>query len=116
MRQYQDKQMNAVGGDDMFIGRVIVIVLMILSLPFTGMAISREFIENYTYSAGESDSKLTCRMVALIEIKRLLLEKIGTYLESRTEIKDFRMRLSPSRPVSLNWKSWTKNGMVKNTR
>lgn len=75
----------------MFIGRVIVIILMILSLPFTGMATSREFIENYSYSAGESDSKLTCRMVSLIEIKRLLLEKIGTYLESRTEIKDFKI-------------------------
>jgi tetratricopeptide (TPR) repeat protein len=93
MRQYYDKQiqMNTVGGDDMFIGRVIVIILMILSLPFTGMATSREFIENYSYSAGESDSKLTCRMVSLIEIKRLLLEKIGTYLESRTEIKDFKI-------------------------
>jgi membrane-associated HD superfamily phosphohydrolase len=30
-------------------------------------------------------------MVSLIEIKRLLLEKIGTSLESRTEIKDFRI-------------------------
>jgi tetratricopeptide (TPR) repeat protein len=64
---------------------------MILSLPFTGMASSTKFIENYTYSAGESDSKLTCRTVSLIEIKRLLLEKIGTYLESRTEVKDFKI-------------------------
>jgi tetratricopeptide (TPR) repeat protein len=75
----------------MFIGRMIVIILMILSLPFTSMASSRKFIESYTYSAGESDSKLTCRMVSLIEIKRLLLERIGTYLESRTEIKDFKV-------------------------
>jgi len=75
----------------MFPYRVIVMILMILSLPFTSMATSKEFIENYTYSAGESDSKLTCRMFSLIEIKRLLLEKIGTYLESRTEIKDFRI-------------------------
>jgi tetratricopeptide (TPR) repeat protein len=80
-----------IGGDDMFSYRVIIMVLMILSLPFTSMATSREFIENYTYSAGESDSKLTCRTVSLIEIKRLLLEKIGTYLESRTEIKDFKI-------------------------
>jgi hypothetical protein len=55
------------------------------------MASSTKFIENYTYSAGESDSKLTCRTVSLIEIKRLLLEKIGTYLESRTEVKDFKI-------------------------
>ncbi|MCX6984831.1 MAG: tetratricopeptide repeat protein [Lentisphaerae bacterium] len=83
--------MNTIGGDDMFIGRVFVIIIMILSLPFTGMATSREFIENYNYRAGESDSKLTCRTVSLIEIKRLLLEKIGTYLEFRTEVKDFKI-------------------------
>ena len=75
----------------MFPCRVIIMVLMILSPPFTSMATSREFIENYTYSAGESDSKMTCRTVSLIEIKRLLLEKIGTYLESRTEMKNFQI-------------------------
>lgn len=75
----------------MFIGRVMVILLIILSFPFTSMATSKKFIENYTYRAGESDSKLTCRTVSLMEIKRLLLEKIGTYLESRTEVKDFRI-------------------------
>ena len=83
--------MNGVGCVDMFTYRVIIMVLMILSLPFTSMATSREFIENYTYDAGESDSKLTCRTVSLIEIKRLLLEKIGTYLETRIEIKNFRI-------------------------
>jgi tetratricopeptide (TPR) repeat protein len=86
-----DNQMNAIGGADMFLCRVIIIILMILSLPFTSLATSRDFIENYTYRAGESDSKLTCRTVSLIEIKRLLLEKIGTYLESRTEMKDFKI-------------------------
>jgi tetratricopeptide (TPR) repeat protein len=91
MQPYDDNRMNAIGGDDMVPYRVIIMVLMILSAPFTSMATSRQFIENYTYSAGESDSKLTCRTVSLIEIKRLLLEKIGTYLESRTEIKDFQI-------------------------
>jgi tetratricopeptide (TPR) repeat protein len=75
----------------MFSYRAIICAIMILVLPCSSLATSREFIENYTYSAGESDSKLTCRTVSLIEIKRLLLEKIGTYLESRTEIKDFQI-------------------------
>jgi len=69
--------------------QLIFLVAISLSLPVTGLASSREFIENYTYNAGESDSKLTCRTVSLIEVKRLLLEKIGTYLESRTEMKNF---------------------------
>jgi len=75
----------------MVLCRIIIVVLIILSAPFTSMAASRDFIESYTYSAGDSDSKLTCRMVSLLEVKRLLLEKIGTYLESRTEIKDFQI-------------------------
>jgi tetratricopeptide (TPR) repeat protein len=77
--------------NDMFPCRAIICAIMILVLPCSSLATSREFIENYTYNAGESDSKLTCRTVSLIEIKRLLLEKIGTYLESRTEIKDFQI-------------------------
>jgi tetratricopeptide (TPR) repeat protein len=75
----------------MVLCRIIIVVLIILSAPFTSMAASKNFIESYTYSAGDSDSKLTCRMVSLLEVKRLLLEKIGTYLESRTEIKDFQI-------------------------
>lgn len=71
--------------------RIIIVILIVLSTPFTSMAASRDFIESYTYHAGESDSKLTCRTVSLLEVKRLLLEKIGTYLESRTEIKDFQI-------------------------
>ena len=71
---------------------IIIWVIVVLSLPCSGLATSKEFIENYTYNAGEADSKLTCRTVSLLEIKRLLLEKIGVYLESRTEIKDFQIQ------------------------
>jgi len=52
---------------------------------------SADFIEVYNYRAGENDSKLTCRTVSLIEVKRLLLEKIGTYLETRTSVKNFQI-------------------------
>ncbi len=71
---------------------IVIWVIIILSIPCSGLATPKEFIENYTYNAGEADSKLTCRTVSLLEIKRLLLEKIGTYLESRTEIKDFQIQ------------------------
>lgn len=70
---------------------IIIGAIMMLVLPSLGPAAAKEFIENYTYTASEADSKLTCRTVSLIEVKRLLLEKIGIYLESRTEMKDFRI-------------------------
>jgi tetratricopeptide (TPR) repeat protein len=66
---------------------LLTAVLLVLIAP--GPASPMEFIERYSHSAGEADSKLSCRTVALIEVKRLLLEKIGTYLESRTEIQEF---------------------------
>ncbi|MFZ5564380.1 MAG: tetratricopeptide repeat protein [Thermodesulfobacteriota bacterium] len=71
--------------------RIAIILLLITGLPSAGMAAPRTFVETYDYSAGESDSKLTCRTVSLVEVKRLLLEKIGVYLESRTEVKDFQV-------------------------
>ncbi|WP_052294249.1 tetratricopeptide repeat protein [Desulfosudis oleivorans] len=71
--------------------RVIIVFLLVTGLPPAGMAASQTFVETYAYNAGESDSKLTCRTVSLIEVKRLLLEKIGVYLESRTEVQNFQI-------------------------
>lgn len=71
--------------------RVIIIFVLVLGLPLAGMAASKEFVETYGYRAGESDSKLTCRTVSLMEVKRLLLERIGVYLESKTEVKNFQI-------------------------
>src|SRR4030042_6932715 len=49
------------------------------------------FEEEYTYQASEYDSKVSCRALALEQVKRLLLEKLGTYLESETEVKNFQL-------------------------
>ena len=38
-----------------------------------------------------SSNALTCRTISLIEVKRLLLEKLGTYLESKTEVKNYQI-------------------------
>ncbi len=62
-----------------------------LVLPGPVLAEKCTFIKEYTYQAGEGDSKLSCRTIALGEVKRLLLEELGTYLESSTVVKDFQM-------------------------
>jgi tetratricopeptide (TPR) repeat protein len=67
----------------------LLIVCFLIVAPV--WAKTSDFIEVYTFDAGENDSKLTCRTVSLIEVKRLLLEKIGTYLETRTEVKNFEI-------------------------
>jgi tetratricopeptide (TPR) repeat protein len=46
------------------------------------------YISEYTHQAGDADSKLTCRTIAFEQVKRLLLEQLGTYLVSNTEVKN----------------------------
>jgi len=45
----------------------------------------------YTYQAGDADSKLSSRSIALEQVKRLLLEELGTYLISNTVVKDSQL-------------------------
>ena len=49
------------------------------------------FIKEYTYQASEQDSKITCRINALAQVKRLLLEELGTYLSGYSKIKDYEL-------------------------
>lgn len=50
-------------------------------------AAERIFQREYTYRASEADSKLSCRAIALEQVKRILLEELGTYLVSLSEIQ-----------------------------
>jgi hypothetical protein len=48
----------------------------------------KTFVREYTYQASEADSKQSCRILATEQVKRMLLEELGTYLESHTEVVD----------------------------
>jgi tetratricopeptide (TPR) repeat protein len=48
----------------------------------------KTFVREYTYQAGEYDSRLTCRAIAMTEAKRLLLEELGTFLKSSTTVQN----------------------------
>jgi len=72
-----------------FIPLIVLVFLFIMAnLAF---AETKVFVEEYTYQASEYDSKVSCRALALEQVKRLLLEKLGTYLESETEVKNFQL-------------------------
>jgi len=49
------------------------------------------FQEEYRYEAGEADSKLSCRAVSLLEVKKLLLERLGTYIESTSRVVNLQL-------------------------
>jgi len=72
----------------------VVSSVIVLFLIFTGPSAFAKWVtfeEEYTYQASEADSKLSSRVIALEQVKRLLLEKLGTYLESETEVKNFQL-------------------------
>jgi len=52
------------------------------------------FAENVTMTAvgeyvmGDNDTYTEAKKLALQDAKRILLEKVGTYIESKTEVKD----------------------------
>ena len=77
----------------MFRNRIFFIFfpLFFLLISTYSFAETKTFIKEYTYRASDEDSKNSSRTVSLREVKRLLLEELGTYLESVAEVKNFRM-------------------------
>ena len=59
----------------LFIASILLIALFV-------NAENKTFIREYTYQASESDSKISARNQAMSEVKKLLLEELGVYVES----------------------------------
>lgn len=49
------------------------------------------FEKEYTCEASEIDSEVSCRIIALKRVKRLLIEEMENYLESKSLTKDFQL-------------------------
>src|SRR3972149_6953418 len=62
-----------------------------LLLPCFAFAEIKIFEKEYTYQASEIDSKVTSRAIAVEQVKRLVLEELGTYLMAETEVRDFQI-------------------------
>ncbi len=69
---------------------IFTLAVMLIITP-SAFAKTMTFYKEYTYQASEADSKLSCRAIALEQVKRLLLEEIGTYLETQTEVKNYQL-------------------------
>ncbi len=70
---------------------ILFTILFVVFNVHLSFAEVKTFIKEYTYQASEEDSRNSSRTIALREVKRLLLEELGTYLESQTEVKNFQM-------------------------
>ncbi|HQS58473.1 MAG: hypothetical protein B7Y56_12170 [Gallionellales bacterium 35-53-114] len=64
-----------------------VILTLLLGAFFSNNIFAESYIRDYTYTASEADSKLTSRVIALDQIKVLLLQEIGTHIRHELNIK-----------------------------
>ena len=62
------------------------ILLIALLLAVSASAQEKTFIREYTYKASEDDSRNSARPKALNQVKTLLLEEVGTYIEGYTKV------------------------------
>lgn len=62
--------------------KTIICKLILILLFFNSLAQEKSFIREYYYRASEDDSKITSRQKALTEVKKLLIEELGIYVES----------------------------------
>ena len=70
------------------------ILLLIVFTPLTaGTAFAEtvSFQKEYTYQAGELDTKDSARIIAMENVKRLLFSEIEAYLESKAVIKNLQL-------------------------
>ena len=71
--------------------QLLLLAIIIISFPTLCFSEVKTFVKEYTYQASEDDSRNSSRVTAMPEVKRLLLEELGTYLESITEVKNFQL-------------------------
>jgi tetratricopeptide (TPR) repeat protein len=71
----------------------ILLVSLVMLLTFSNAALAGKaiFLKEYTYSASDIDSKVSSRAIALEQVKRALLEQLGTYLITETDVKNFQI-------------------------
>ena len=69
----------------------LIISLLLLVSFSPALAETKTFIKQYTDQVSEDDNRDSSRTIALREVKRLLLEELGIYLESETEVENFQL-------------------------
>jgi tetratricopeptide (TPR) repeat protein len=74
-----------------FIKIILAVIFSIFLFAGLSRAEKVTFVKEYTYQASEIDSKVTARAIAVEQVKRLVLDELGTYLMAETEVKDFRL-------------------------
>ena len=69
---------------------VLISFSLLICTPLS-LAEMKAFVREYTYLASEVDSEASCRTIALEQVKRQILEELGTYVENVTVVRDMQV-------------------------
>lgn len=70
----------------------LYLILLIFITPL--FSLSQYHVKDYTYNASENESKLDARRISLKEIKRLLIEELGVYVNTSTTYNNINNNIS----------------------
>ncbi|MFO7665035.1 MAG: tetratricopeptide repeat protein [Desulfobacterales bacterium] len=70
---------------------VFIVLTLAMLIPLRASADLVTYQKEYSYQASEADSKISCRTISLEQVKSLLLEELGTYLERNTEVVNYEV-------------------------
>ena len=68
-----------------------LLLLVLILIPCNSHAETKIIHANHVYLMGDNDSKNDARRICFIEAKRKVLEKSGTYIESQTQVKNYKL-------------------------
>src|SRR5579871_2004095 len=58
------------------------IVFLLVAVSSSLYSQNKTFVKEYTYKASEADSKVSCRAIAIDQLRSMLLDELGVYVES----------------------------------
>jgi hypothetical protein len=65
---------------------IFLLICITLILPSVSQAEKKTLYVDHKYVMGDNESKNDARRLCLFEAKRMIAEKAGTYIESRTHV------------------------------
>lgn len=78
----------------------IFMAILIFSVPNVSFAETQEFSAEGEYRLGDDDSRSTAKIKAINDAKRKIIEQIGVYVQSYSEINNFNLDKDLVRSVS----------------
>lgn len=68
-----------------------LLLLVLILIPSISYAKTETIFADHKYIMGDNDSKNDARRMCFLEAKRKVLENAGTYIESHTQVKNYRL-------------------------